>query len=70
MKKLNTNVVQTIASASVLTPPAGCVTIFADTDNKMKQKDSAWVVTDLTATWWGGGWWLTYRQTFAITSLQ
>lgn len=56
---------RTIAAASVPTPAAWTLTVFADTDNKLKQKDSSGVVTDLTATWWGGGWGLTEQQVLA-----
>jgi hypothetical protein len=58
MQKLTPQQIRTVASASVPTPPSGAVTLFADTDEKIKQKDSTGTVTDLTATGeWGGGSW-------------
>lgn len=43
------------SSGAVATPSTGFVTVFADTDKKLKQKDSTGTVTDLTATGGGGG---------------
>lgn len=56
MRKLTPHQFDTVAAANVATPALWKVAVFADTDNKMKQKDSTGTVTDLTATGWGGGW--------------
>jgi len=50
MRILTPQNLKTVASGSVTTPSAGEVILFADSDNKVKQKDSTGTVTDLTST--------------------
>lgn len=51
MKKLNLQNLKSIAAASVPTPPAWEVVLFADTDDKIKLKNSGGIVVDLSLLW-------------------